>query len=407
MLSSEACKKMPPKRRLLSLAIQTKLLMCAKKVSFRYTGELMNEFLHRDDDDRFHHRTIADYIHGEGEKATELVMIKAKDVLVKNNFDSETSLPLNPEGLSSSVVSPNLLPDEEMLKRIQEAEVEYNLKHEDFPITDVPTEFLPEKSPDDAVYISVDDVLVKHQKDERKNPEYLKDKKNVANTVIHVQAKGRAYVISAIGMKNAFIILMAFLLENKLMENRQLVFLSDGATDIRDNIKKFFSWRPYVLILDWFHLAKRIKELCSMCLKGDKEKKREMIKDILHYLWVGNVDGAIAYIENIKSSKIKNNDIREEMVAYLERKKANICCHALRRLFNLRMSSNPSEKLNHIVVADRQKHNGMSWSETGSCSLAILAAIIQNNNGQNWIRNRAISFNLDEVGWKVKSLRAA
>lgn len=407
LLSYEAAKDMPPKKRLLSLWVQTKLLLCIKRNSFRDAEVFMNEFLHREEGERFHHRTLADYIHAEGKKASALMMEKAKDILKKNNFDPESALPLNPEELSSSVVSPNLLPDEEMIKRIKEAETEYNAKHEEFPIGEVPTEFIPEKSPDDAVYISVDDVLVKHQKDKRNDPEYVKDKKNVANTVIHVQANGRAYVISAIGMANAFIILMAFLLKNNLMENRQLVFLSDGANDIKENIKKFFSWRPYVLILDWFHLAKRMRELSSMCLKGTKEKKQEIIREILHYLWVGDVAGAIAYINSIEDTYIKNDANRKEMAAYLTRKKENICSHALRRVFNLRMSSNTSEKLNHIVVADRQKHNAMSWSNAGSGSLAALATIIRNNNSDKWIRERDISYDLDEAGWEVKSKRAA
>ncbi len=130
-------------------------------------------------------------------------------------------------------------------------------------------------------------------------------------------------------------------------------------------------------------------------------------RDMLHYLWVGDVDGAIVYINSIADTYIKNEENRKEMAAYLSRKKDNICCHALRRVFNLRMSSNTSEKLNHIVVADRQKHNAMSWSNAGSGSLAALATIIRNNNSDKWIRERDISFDLDEAGWEVKSKRAA
>lgn len=81
------------------------------------------------------------------------MMTTAKDILKKNNFNPETALPLYPQELSSSIVSPNLLPEEEMVKRIDEAEAEYNAKHNDFPIEDVHIAFIPEKSPDDAVYI--------------------------------------------------------------------------------------------------------------------------------------------------------------------------------------------------------------------------------------------------------------
>ncbi len=256
----------------------------------------------------------------------------------------------------------------------------------------------------EAVYISVDDVLVKHQKDVRNNPGYAKAGKNVANTVIHVQARGRVYVISAIGMANAFIMLVAFLLENRLMENWRLVFLPDGATDIKDNIKRFFSWRPWKLILDWYHLAKGIKEFSSMCMKGKKEGKQETVKRILHHKWVGDVDGAIAYVNSIGDKLIKNAG---EMASYLSRKKENVCCHALRRAFNFEDVFQYKRKAQSHRGCRQPKHNGMSWSNMGSGSFATLKTIIKNSNGDKWIRERAISFNLKEAGWKGKSKRAA
>lgn len=243
---------------------------------------------------------------------------------------------------------------------------------------------------------------MKHQTDER-TADFVKEKKNVANTVIHVQADDKGYILNAVGIKQAFRILVAFLLKNNLFEVRQLVFLSDGAKEIKEYIQKFFSWRPYILILDWFHLAKRIKELISMCLKLHKDKKGPIIKKILNYLWVGDTDGAIAYIKDFKSSIIKNENVREEMIAYLLRKKENICCHALRRLFNLRLSSNAAEKSNDIVVADRQKHNGMSWSFDGSGSLAVLNAAYKNNTLDIWITERKASMDLKNSGWEIKT----
>ena len=107
-----------------------------------------------------------------------------------------------------------------------------------------------------------------------------------------------------------------------------------------------------------------------MCIKLPKDKKRPIIKKILNYLWVANVDCAIEYIRGFSHSIIKNQDILDDMCAYLERKRDNICCHAIRRIFNLRLSSNAAEKSNDLVVADRQKHNGMSskqWKWSVGC----------------------------------------
>ncbi len=144
-----------------------------------------------------------------------------------------------------------------------------------------------------------------------------------------------------------------------------------------------------------------------MCIKLPKDKKGPIIKKILNYLWVGDVDGAIEYIRGFSSSIIKNKEILDDMCAYLERKRDNICCHAIRRVFKLRLSSNAAEKSNDLVVADRQKHNGMSWSNEGSGSLAVLSAAYRNNTLCLWIQKRAVSMDINKYGRDVKTKLAA
>ncbi len=47
----------------------------------------MNEFLHREEGELLHHRTLADYILSVGEKAAALMTETVNDTLRKNNFD--------------------------------------------------------------------------------------------------------------------------------------------------------------------------------------------------------------------------------------------------------------------------------------------------------------------------------
>jgi hypothetical protein len=51
-----------------------------------------------------------------------------------------------------------------------------------------------------------------------------------------------------------------------------------------------------------------------------------------------------------------------------------IPCYALRKAFGLCNSSAIGEKINDLIVSNRQKHNGMSWSKKGSLALASLTA---------------------------------
>ncbi len=399
-------KHLSPKERILSQKIQEHVTLLATDVSYRSTEFYLDTFLHRDGSASFHHRTIADNMEASGAALSAALDAHAREILVKNDFNPDTALPNNPEKLPKSITAPNMMPNKKMKRLFREAVLNYNAKHGEFPIGIVPTRFLPIDVERRVIYISVDDVLVKRQKEARKS-EAEDTHVNVANTVIHIQVDGIIYIITAVGIKEAFRILVALLLENNLFEGRQLVFMSDGAKEIKEYAEKFFFWRPYILILDWFHLAKRIRELISMCLKMPKDDKGPIIKKILNYLWVGNIDGAITYIKSFEKSIIKNKAIHEEMIAYLLRKKENICCCALRRQFKLRLSSNTAEKANDLVVADRQKHNGMSWSYDGSGALALLSATCRNNALSLWITEGKVSLNLKEVGWDLEEPKAA
>ena len=58
------------------------------------------------------------------------------------------------------------------------------------------------------------------------------------------------------------------------------------------------------------------------------------------------------------------------MCAYFEKNRVCIPCYALRNVFHLKNSSSRVEKANDLTVSQRQKHNGMSWSISGSGSIA-------------------------------------
>ena len=248
-----------------------------------------------------------------------------------------------------------------------------------------------EAFPDDCVYVSIDDVGVRHQKDKRKDGGD-KTGKVVENTVIHVQSKEGVYVITAVGMGKALRLLLAYLLVNHLLENRQLYFFSDGAQNIRKGIETYFSFCPHKHILDWYHLEKRMVELLSMALKGSKDKRHEIRKHLDAILWAGNVSDAIDYLHSLDDSNIKNRQKLEEAVDYLKRRKPYFCCYALRSLLGYRNSSNPAEKANDLVIAMLQKHNGMSWSFSGSHALAVVEAISRNGERDEWLKNHSIRF---------------
>ena len=57
--------------------------------------------------------------------------------------------------------------------------------------------------------------------------------------------------------------------------------------------------------------------------------------------------------------------------------------------------------MNDLVVAERQKHNGMSWSKEGSVALASITALKRNNESRKWFEEKELDFRL-----VAKNLRA-
>lgn len=99
-----------------------------------------------------------------------------------------------------------------------------------------------------------------------------------------------------------------------------------------------------------------------MALKGSKNDRHEIRNALDRKLWAGNVNDAVIYLKNLDHKFIKNTQHLEDAIEYLERKQPYIPCYALMSSLDYRNSSNPVEKANDLLVAERQKNNGMSLS---------------------------------------------
>ena len=361
------------------------------KLSYRASADTLNLFLHRNDSSTVKLRTLSDSMTQIGsEISCELTAI-TNGVLKENGFDASTGMVCENVILSKDITTPRLSgKSTNENQAVQEAIDEINqFGEEEIPFR--AEELDIEKYPADCVYISIDDIGVKRQKDTRV-PGSIRESRYVENTVAHIQHAGRSYVITAIGMRNVFKSVLAFLLMNNLLTN-ELVFFTDGARNIKNNLEEVFSFHPYIAILDWYHLKKKCQELLSMAMCG-KEKRNAVLKELLSVLWIGNVDEALAYLKTLPPSAVRDQKRLDELASYLERKRKNITCYAVREKIELRNSSNPVEKANDILVAQRQKHNGMAWSPNGSGALAAIQMLYQNHEADLWFCQKQLRLSM-------------
>ena len=246
------------------------------------------------------------------------------------------------------------------------------------------------ESPEHTTNISVDDVCIKKQKPHRKPTTESRevdsddDLKRVHTTVARIEHQGKGFTLVGPSLFTILRFVLAFLLRNGLSKHR-LRFYVDGQRTLQDGILTFFSWHQSVsLILDWFHLVKKCKELLSMAMKG-RVYRNEHVRAVLRLLWYGLVDDAIAHLRSIVPDEIKAPDQIEALIGYFERNRSWIPNYAMRRRLKLCNSSNPAERTNNQIASQRQKKNGMSWSTDGSQALSALACVVLNNRIKEWL----------------------
>ena len=151
-------------------------------------------------------------------------------------------------------------------------------------------------------------------------------------------------------------------------EALNLVAITDGARTIRLFFERVVGFL-IVLILDWYHLEKKVWELMSMMAWNTTEKETHC-RALLAWLWQGNVDEALSYLRTFVSPR--NAKKHQELITYLTKHKAEIIDYERRQNAGKPSGSGRMEKGVDHVIGQRQKDRGMSWSTVGSKALGIL-----------------------------------
>lgn len=147
-----------------------------------------------------------------------------------------------------------------------------------------------------------DAIGVKRQKEKRQK-DYKKTIKTVQTDVIEVQTPqgGYEYVTAGYGVKDwdiemALRCWFCFHYGGQLLP---IVAITDGASKIRERLWRI-SGRQVVIILDWFHLHKKCRELLSM-IAWHKKQKEEILAYIMPLLWEGKTNEVVNHLKTIQA----------------------------------------------------------------------------------------------------------
>lgn len=372
------------------------LIHGATENSYTKTAALINRVRHQEDGTPS--TTVRESVRQEGKKILECLERTTQEILEREGVD-EAGCPISASAESQQEAK--VLASQQIRQAIEHCDVSEE------ECVEMSTNPVGYEEPSDTVNISLDDVVVKKQKAQRTRkqgeqrsspPESgqhersdVDTRKYVHNTVAHIQHEAHSYSVNGPSVVVVLRFILGYLLKNHLLSYR-LQFFVDGQKTLQAAILRAFSWFKNIgLILDWYHLDDKCRRQLSLAMRGT-DIRNEILHTLMRYLWYGLIDKAIEYLQGIQEDLMKNPQELHVLIGYLERNRPYLPCYAVRKQLGLRNSSNIGEKMNDLLVAERQKHQGMSWSPGGSIYLAAIEAIKRNDEYQHWFEYEQLEF---------------
>lgn len=249
----------------------------------------------------------------------------------------------------------------------------------------------------EEVLVFDDAILVKGQKEHREKsgsrPQEQADSTEhktprVSTDVVMLQTgKGKfEYLTEPIDAEGMPLISMDQVVKARIIhhyghsDSLNIVAVTDGARTIRNRLFSVFG-PGVVILLDWFHLLKKVRDYMSMIARN-KAEKQEHIREVLRSLWKGDAPTAMKYLKTRVYAKNVNR--REELIDYLTRHQAEIIDYGRRQQAGKTIGSGRGEKAVDQVIGSRQKQKGRSWAKSGSKALGILKTVELNHQWEQF-----------------------
>ena len=194
-----------------------------------------------------------------------------------------------------------------------------------------------------------------------------KDKSNIINH--------KEYV-SYIGSVDIFrILLFAKAVELEYWKYENIVFISDGATWLRNMISELFP--EAIQILDKYHLIENIHEYAEYIFNDDMKKVEKFKNKILGYCYSNEYNLIVKELNKYKDISIPKTICN--LPVYLEnnKDKINYSRYEHNGWF---VGSGAIESSNKTIVQLRLKQAGMRWSVEGANYIIALRCMYESDN---------------------------
>jgi hypothetical protein len=329
--------------------------------------------------------TIIDIVHQEGEQLMVAHRERARAIL--SDASAAQLAVLGPAVADPDAVT-GLVDDDPPFDDSEQAEAEWEQTQAEWIATGFPgcepafpaAKNQPRTVDEGVVIVEPDEVKTKAQPST--------GRKEIWTFTAVVLVAGSRYAFAEATAEGLWLQVSALLLELGVLDGgRRLLVLGDGASWIRTWFEGL-GISSKAMVLCWWHLRKRCYESMSSA-GGPKDRRRAFEKELLGRLWRGEVEAAIELLRTALEW-VRNPKSVEELIGYLEKRRAYIPDYEQRQRAGLWIASTRVEKSNDWMVSARCKHQGMSWSPQGVLALAALEAARRNGELDEWRRDRAL-----------------
>ncbi len=198
-----------------------------------------------------------------------------------------------------------------------------------------------------------------------------------SNDCIHAEGKpgwiSNSQYIAHLGSHKIFTETMDNLIDKYGNPGKRLIFISDGATWIKNWVEDAFP--DAISILDYYHVCEHLHEFSSNVF-SDKSKERLWTDKQKEWLLSGKVQ---TVIKNIKK-KGKNSEKAKLLINYYTTNKSRMNYPDYQKMGCGIIGSGAIESAHRTLVQKRMKQSGQRWSQKGAQNMLNLRVVRKNND---------------------------
>ncbi len=198
----------------------------------------------------------------------------------------------------------------------------------------------------------------------------LYKRKDKANQIMH-----KEYVAFVGSIETFRILIFAKAVELEYWKYENIVFISDGATWLRNMISELFP--EAIQILDKYHLIENIYDYGKFIFNGDMKKVETFKEKIMRYCYSNKYNLIEKELKKYKDISIPSTVCNLPVYLKNNKDKIDYSTYEHNGWF---VGSRAIESSNKTVVQQRLKQAGMRWSVDGANYLIILRCYQESNH---------------------------